>query len=473
MTDSTQPTKILFSPFGSIAFSLCFTSLASAALPSSSNAHSSKFNEWVRSEQIIDNQSQLSEQEDSLWNEYVAQFKKDPSRRSEQENPVLAFGDKKMKYSVTKIGEPPRSGNPLYIALHGGGGAPAWLNDSQWEHMKIYYAQSVGQGIYVAPRGVTNTWNLHFVEESYPLYDHLISNLIVTHQVDPNRVYVLGFSAGGDGVYQIGARMPDRFAAANMSAGHNNWIGFDNLSNLPFLIQMGQNDGAYKRNRNSVENTIQLDSLQKERGGYPHQLNLHFGGSHNSWRDNDPSGAPHTLVSNPKEWHSGKPAGKTSADTNAIHWLKKSVRNPYPVTLYWDTKTHAKRTYIPGKNYLTKENVGTLSPSSHLFYWLQVVEGDLSAAKSVIKAEIDLGSNSIRLSGADSFKKIRVLLRENMIRFDQPITVQVNAKLVGTAKVKSQIKTLARTLLERGDRNYIFHSEINLVQENGEWRIAQ
>ena len=60
--------------------------------------------------------------------------------------------------------------------------------------------------------GISDTWDLHFQEDSYPLYDRLIQNMIYTCNADPNRVYLLGFSAGGDGVYQILPRMADRFA---------------------------------------------------------------------------------------------------------------------------------------------------------------------------------------------------------------------------------------------------------------------
>jgi poly(3-hydroxybutyrate) depolymerase len=35
--------------------------------------------------------------------------------------------------------------------------------------------------------------------ESYPLYDRLITNMVLFEGVDPERVYLLGFSAGGDG----------------------------------------------------------------------------------------------------------------------------------------------------------------------------------------------------------------------------------------------------------------------------------
>lgn len=79
----------------------------------------------------------------------------------------MTYGDAEMKYTVSVIGEPEENGYPVYIALHGGGGAPRELNDSQWEHMQIYYRDSVKCGICVAPRGVRDTWNTHFNDESY------------------------------------------------------------------------------------------------------------------------------------------------------------------------------------------------------------------------------------------------------------------------------------------------------------------
>ncbi len=42
---------------------------------------------------------------------------------------------------------------------------------------------------------------------SYPLYERLIEAMIVLYNADPDRVYLLGFSAGGDGVYQVAPRL--------------------------------------------------------------------------------------------------------------------------------------------------------------------------------------------------------------------------------------------------------------------------
>lgn len=55
-------------------------------------------------------------------------------------------------------------------------------------------------------------------------------------------------SAGGDGVYQIAPRRADRWAAANMAAGHPDKVSLVNLYHVPFAIQVGEVDIAYVRN---------------------------------------------------------------------------------------------------------------------------------------------------------------------------------------------------------------------------------
>lgn len=65
----------------------------------------------------------------------------------------------------------------------------------------------------------------------------LIENMVLFENVNPNRVYVIGYSAGGDGIYQIGPRMADRWAGAAMIAGHPNGAPADNLRNTAFTLQ--------------------------------------------------------------------------------------------------------------------------------------------------------------------------------------------------------------------------------------------
>jgi poly(3-hydroxybutyrate) depolymerase len=57
--------------------------------------------------------------------------------------------------------------------------------------------------------------------------------------IDTNRVFISGYSAGGDGVYHLGPMMTDILAGAAMMAGHPNNVELYNLRNTVFSIQVG------------------------------------------------------------------------------------------------------------------------------------------------------------------------------------------------------------------------------------------
>ena len=182
------------------------------------------------------------------------------------------------------IKSPDANGYPLYITLHGGGAGKEG-NDHEWNTMFSYYSQSVNHGIYIAVRGITDTWDMHFQRESYPLYDRLIQMMIRLYEAEPNRVYLLGFSAGGDGVYQVAPRMTDRFAAANMSSGHPNSISLQNLANLPFSIQAGVRDylseEALRCVRAAEFEQVLSDYHDLYEYGYAHQVLIRVPSGHN------------------------------------------------------------------------------------------------------------------------------------------------------------------------------------------------
>ena len=407
--------------------------------------------------------------EQALWEKYTMRAIEDSLRKEEHDNRALSFGDKVMRFSLDKIGEKPSQGYPVYIALHGGGSAPEWLNDSQWNHMKIYYKNSVTTGIYIAPRGITNTWDLHFVEESYALYDRLIENLIVYEGADPNRIYLLGFSAGGDGVYHITPKMPDRWAAANMSAGHHNWVAFDNLMQTPFLMQMGERDFAYERNKVAAENFRTLQNFQASYGAYTHDLFLHAGGSHNSWRDNRQDGSLQSIIADPVAWLEQNNQATIQKNTNAVHWLNTHTRKTIPRELIWDLKTFAPRPQSFGANYAT--NSSHIQQTKDLFYWLSVDE-TTTREHGRIHVRFNPENNEIEVLEITQLNQISFLLHREMIDFSRPLTVNVMGQAIGRMQLKPQLDVMTRTLLARGDPNFLFHGKITIKKdEDSQWTV--
>ena len=90
------------------------------------------------------------------------------------------------------------------------------------------------------PRSPTDTWNMWHQDHIDRIFNRLIQNMIAKYNVNPNKIFLLGYSAGGDGVYQLAPRMADRFAAASMSAGHPNDASPLGLRNIGFSIHMGK-----------------------------------------------------------------------------------------------------------------------------------------------------------------------------------------------------------------------------------------
>ena len=71
-------------------------------------------------------------------------------RRKELDAKVVKAAGREMKFLEREFGEAARGERALFISMHGGGGAPARVNDSQWHNQIRLYAPE--EGIW-SPRG--------------------------------------------------------------------------------------------------------------------------------------------------------------------------------------------------------------------------------------------------------------------------------------------------------------------------------
>ena len=344
-----------------------------------------------------------------LWEDYAAFLR--ATRAEELKARAIRIGEYELKFEIVPFGDKapaPAGGRSLFLSLHGGGGAPAEVNDSQWRNqIQLARAYQPKEGLYVAPRGPTNSWKLWHEDHIDPLFDRLIADLVVLENVNPNRVYILGYSAGGDGVYQLGPRMADYWAAASMMAGHPNSASPLSLRNVPFAIQVGANDGAFRRNKVAAEWGKKLDVLQAaDAGGYTHFTEVHEGKGH--WMDLE--------------------------DRKAIPWMEKFTRNPRPDKIVWHQD-------------------GVLHFTS---YWLAVPVG---AARANQEIRAERRGQTITLQTTD-VTELLVRLSDAMLSLDEPVTVQTGDKVLFTGRAVRTIGTLARTLADRGDRELMFSAEI-------------
>ena len=93
---------------------------------------------------------------DNAWKERAAELK--AGRGAEMEKKSITMENKTMRWEERVFGNAPAGGRSLWISMHGGGGGPAAMNDSQWKNQIGLYKPE--EGIYVAPRAPTDTWNL-------------------------------------------------------------------------------------------------------------------------------------------------------------------------------------------------------------------------------------------------------------------------------------------------------------------------
>lgn len=312
-----------------------------------------------------------------------------------------------MKFDYRVFGELPEDGRSLFISMHGGGNAPEALNTQQWKNQIRLYEPR--EGVYVAPRAPWDDWNMWFKPGLDEFFDALIQTAVVEMEVNPDKVYLLGYSAGGDGVWRMAPRMADRWAAASMMAGHPGEVSQVNLRNVPFMIWMGENDGAYDRNKLAVEKGRVMDSLQQaEPEGYIHETHIVKGKGH--WMDR--------------------------ADTAAIAWMTKYKRNALPKKIVW-RQEEVMRPFM---------------------YWLGV---DLETARPGMAVVAELSGNEIKIEACD-YPKLRIYLNDRMVDMDKPVKVTYKGKVLFEKKLARTAKCMARTLCERGDSELVFSGYVEV-----------
>ena len=317
-------------------------------------------------------------------------------RASELEAGVLRLADHELKLLTKTFGEKPEDGRSLWISMHGGGGAPTEINDRQWRNQISLYEPA--EGLYVAPRAPVDAWNMWHVPEVDALFDRLIETYVATGEVNPDRVYLLGYSAGGDGVYQLAPRMADRFAAASMMAGHPNDASPLGLRNLPFAIFMGGDDAAYDRNTVAAQWGERLEALASaDEGGYEHRCTIYEGLGH---------------------WMQGK-------DAEVLPWMAGFTRRAWPSHVVWhqSSRTHERS------------------------YWLAT---DAPSAGSTAIASVEGQTITLELDGVSS---LSLRLRDSLVDLDREVVVVADGEEVFRGQVPRTEADIRRSLEERCDRS--------------------
>ena len=327
--------------------------------------------------------------------------------RSSFDGKAIVRGKYTMRVDWKTFGSKPSEGRALYISLHGGGATDAATNDGQWQNQLQLYTPS--EGIYLCPRAIVDDWNMHFRPESDAFYEDVIHMAVAFLDVNPDKVYLMGYSAGGDGVWQLGPRMADHWAAASMMAGHPNGVSLVNLRNLPFSIWCGALDNAYNRSQACADKIQELAELHEaDPEGYVYDGHIVEGKEH--WMD--------------------------QVDRAAVPWMAKYKRNPLPKKIVWRQADEKKSA----------------------FYWLGV---PLSQASNGKKIEARIDGNTVEILASD-YSSATIFLNDKMMNLDKPVRVVYGDKIVFEGTVVRSPAVMRQTLRERGDFSYVFPVRIDV-----------
>jgi len=271
----------------------------------------------------------------------------------------------------------------LFIGMHGGGvgAGDAGSSASSW-------GSAAGSQGWVAifpevlrktERGWTDSGTEEWVME-------LVERACRTWKIDRDHIFFGGHSMGGYGTWTLGAHHADRVAALTPSAGAPTpvrngdqvLIGAEegvipNLRNVPLVICQSDDDKNVPPDANRA--AVQaLGEAKEQWGGYDYEY----------W---EVSGRGHDY-----------PPGGTKA---LLEKVADRERNARPLKVVWQPTLTWKRQ----------------------FYWLW---WDAPLKNAIVVAELDRGSNTVRITSEQSLKGLSVLLDENLLDLSREVIVSVN-----------------------------------------------
>ncbi len=341
---------------------------------------------------------------------------------------TLTLGEHQMPFVVLRkeTTPPPPRGRALYICLHGGGANPnapgphAWpVNTGEWQAQTSLAAQVyAGEGVFFVPRMADDRlgrwWHAH-VQDAV---DAVVRHGLAAWSVDPDRVYLLGISEGAYGTQILGPFMADRFGGANaMAGGVGDDVPAENLRNLAFRTDVGENDKMFDRVGLARKFHARMDAGHEKFGGYLNDLNVQPGKGHGI------------------DYRPGP------------EWMVQHHRDARPKTIVWTSQQLDNR-------------------RRPALYWLGLSGAEL-AGDIQITAKIDgndIAITAIRPDGSPlSGAQLAVMLDDKLVDLAKPVRVTCNGKVVFEKMVSREVEGLARTLVLRGDPQLAFPASIDIA----------
>ena len=167
---------------------------------------------------------------------------------------------------------------PLILFLHGAGERGSDLAKVETHGPpKLIAAGKKIPAIVVSPQCPANEW---WTADTHLLaLERLLDEIVASHRVDEDRVYVTGISMGGYGTWALASLQPERFAAAVPVCGGGNALpAARQLRNLPLWAFHGDADPVVP----IAESQRMVDAIRRA-GGTAARITTYPGVGHDSW----------------------------------------------------------------------------------------------------------------------------------------------------------------------------------------------
>lgn len=325
-------------------------------------------------------------------------------------------------------------GRGLVLGLHGGGEGAGSADEpaGTWKAAKCMGA--FPQGI----RLVHDTWNTVHGER---FLLSIIEQAKIHHDIDPDRVYSMGFSMGGTGSWFMAGRHADLLAGAIPAAGvlmaepksqvpskeqitriQHGMV--PNVRNLPMWYYIGSADVNCMPGTYLFVQDVLAELREEDPEGF---RDIHF---------TYHQGLAHAFP--PKEPGAG------------IAFIEKQTRNAFPEKIWWEYAG------APFPRRQDDDHV-TRFVKKH-FYWLRC---ESPRDRQLIIAERKGNTFKLELDGCDK-DGLSILLNDEMIDPQKDVVVLVDGEEVWRGKPERSIRNILETLDARVDRTLIFDRRIDL-----------
>ena len=329
----------------------------------------------------------LAEKKDYKW----------PLPAELEPNAVMPF------YWGTK-GEKPAEGWPLYLYIHGSG-----PKEHEWS-ASFKYANKFADApsAYFIPQ-IPNEGKYYRWWQKSKLFawERLIRQAFSNENFDPNRFYMFGISEGGYGSQRLASFYADYLAAAGPMAGGEpaNEAPAENCGHIGFSLRTGAEDYMFSRHELARQAQLTFDSLeQKYPGEYRHFIEIIPGYAHHI----DYLPTPPWLRQFKRRLH-----------PKHLIWIDYALDGQFRKGFY---NIAIRERATDKKNLRTRYDMNIQDNVVDL----QVQEVVYEAATREPKWGIPITFNK-HYSTADK-GAITLYLCEQMVNFDQEVTVKVNGK---------------------------------------------